>query len=216
MTQPLNRWPASMKPGDLILTRGNGWLSRSIRWFGRRATGDCRINHTAIYAGNINGRHCVIEEVGKLRIAPLSVYEDMPCVVYQMHGLTDDQRQAILDKLLPVVGQAYGWGKIPLFALDSLCQGVARWFKKDATCYFFTRVFGITAFKVCSQAAAWAYDKTLGRDTFGRNWRSVSPDAQDEWCCINREWTTLLDSLAADGSQSWSPQIAPVQSSRIP
>ena len=117
---PLNIWPDTMRPGDLILTHGDGWLSRSIRWFGQRATGNCRVNHTAIFAGRMpDGKVCVIEEVGKLRIAPLAVYADTPCVVYQMRELTNEQREAIMAALLPVVGQGYGWGKIPLFALDS-------------------------------------------------------------------------------------------------
>ena len=185
MSAPLNIWPNNLLTGDIILTRDEaGFFAKAIRWFGARATGSARVNHVAVYAGIINGEGCVIEEAGKLRITPLYKYLDTPCVVYQMPVLTEAQRSAIVWQLLEPIGQGYGWGKIPLFALDGL-------FKT----YFFTRFFGLTSFKVCSQAAAWAYDKVMGFDVFGINWKSATPDNIDDWCSNHDAWVEIHNTL---------------------
>jgi hypothetical protein len=185
-THPLNQWPV-LEPGDIILTHGRGLFSVMIRFFGRLASGDSKVNHAAMFIGSFGEGDCyVVEAVGRIRIERLAVYDDTPCRVWRMNGLSQDMKVAIRAKATSINSQGYGWTKLPLFVLDSLFRT-----------YWFTQKMGITHYKVCSQFIAWAYCKALGLDTiFGIGWRSVSPDRMDDHCIAHSAlWHLVHDSL---------------------
>lgn len=189
-------------PGDIILSRQNNWLSKSIRWFGKRATGSARFSHAAMALGHLTEKPECIEALWKVTRSPLSKYENQEIVVYRMKNLDIGVRNEIALRAISIEQQAYGLLKIPLFALDGV-------FKT----YFFTSHFGLSHYKVCSELAAWAYEKTfdkfkktvladlckrLGKNPpFKKGWRSISPDFLDDHCSKSPYWEILYISGVA-------------------
>ena len=168
-------------PGDIILSRSNAPISRLIRWFGKKQTGNARVSHAAMAVSN----KLLTESLFRVTVGPIAKYHGQPCIVYRMVGLSDHEREMIALKAVSVEGKRYGWAKIPLFALDSLFRT-----------YLFTSRVGVTSFKVCSELIAWAYEKTLAYKPFGLGWRSISPDIIDDYCSHSAYWNVIYDNLA--------------------
>lgn len=174
-----------LEAGDIILTRANTLLSKAIRWFEKKRSGDSRFSHAALALGELTTQEEVIESLIKVTRGPLSKYNGQQIIVYRMKGLTDKQRNEIVLKAVSVEKEGYAWFKIPLFAMDSIFRT-----------YFFTRYFGLSNFKVCSELIAWAYETVLGKKPFGLGWRSVSPDVIDDFCANGPlNWEVIYSSL---------------------
>jgi hypothetical protein len=180
----LNDGMPHLFPADIVLTRGEGWMSKAIRWFGARKSGSSRVNHAA---GAIDSR-LVIESLNRVKVRDFwKAYADTPLCVWRFRRFTMDERNTISDLLLDHDSEGYGWGKIGLLALDSLIPGQH---------YPFSRWLGVSHFKVCSNLLAYSYTKATGKNWFGLNWRSVTPDAIDDFCHANpQDWQLVWDTL---------------------
>jgi hypothetical protein len=170
-------------PGDIILTKDTGFVSKSIRLFGSLQTGDCRVNHAALALGKIYGEEKIIESLMFLgnRINQLSKYDGKRLIVYRLKAAMG-QREEVAKHAVSYVGDSYGITKIPLFALDATATGVSRIFGNKEPVYFFTDKIGrIKAWRVCSQFAVYLWQKHGGY-SFPFDWRVASPDTLDDWC----------------------------------
>ena len=155
-------------PSDIILSRSKTFLSKAIRFFGKLKTGSAYYSHSALVLNDSE----LIESLWRVNKNPVSKYEGQDIAIWRCKFLTDEQRISIAKRAESVEGGLYGIGKIPLFALDSVFHT-----------YLFTRMLGVSNFKVCSNLIAWSYYKELGHDDiFGPGWRSVAPDTIDDWC----------------------------------
>lgn len=175
----------NLLPGDILLSRKNTWLSRTIRKFGKIKTGSAKVSHAALCLGKLTEKPEVIEALWKVIRNPLSKYDKEQIVIFRKRGLNQAQRNEIALKCISVENQAYGILKLPLFALDSLTHS-----------YFFTQTFGLSNYKVCSNLIAWAYEKAAGIK-FGVGWRSVQPDTIYDFCVSKQQdWEIILNGLS--------------------
>lgn len=166
-------------PGDIILSRSNTWLSKSIRHFEAKRSGDGRIkgsrySHALMALGITWPGEYVIESLVRVTVSPFDKYDDQEIVIWRRKDLDLNQRIQIASKAISVRKDSYGIFKIPLFALDSVFGT-----------YKFSKYLGLSNFKVCSNLIAWTYEKTLGVKQFGKSWRSVTPDVIDDYCMLN-------------------------------
>lgn len=187
-----------LQTGDIILLRTEGPLGFLIRAFGRAHTGGARVNHAGLVLSLEQGLK--VWEAGPLgiRTRPLSVYTSTPCVIYRyLTNNTDETKAKMLELCLGLVGQSYGFLKLPLYALDGVGGWVTRVvFRQNKPFYFFSKSFGITHFKVCSNAVGYVYEKVYGRkDFFHIPWRSLTPDLIDDFCVAHGDWQIIGDSL---------------------
>ena len=156
-----------VEPGDIILSRSGTWLSRTIRKFGKILSGGARFSHSAL----VVDKEKILEALYTVTESPLKKYDKQDIVVWRNPEWTAEQRQQIVERLMEIRGEAYGFSKLPLFMLDSVFRT-----------YFFTSRLGVTSFKVCSTAITWAAFKVTGdKEPFGCPWRSTQPDTIDDW-----------------------------------
>lgn len=168
---------ADLKPGDLILTASNGFLSKAIRFFGKLQTGSARYSHAAMYID----QGLIIESLTRVRINKIEKYDNQKCIVWRLKDYSDDTRVRVSNRAILKAGNGYAWLKIPLFALDAISTKVANVFrKKDKPVTFFTSRLGVSSDDVCSiyWAETW---KEETNHNFGINVKSVSPDYLDDY-----------------------------------
>jgi uncharacterized protein YycO len=137
------------EPGDFILTHGNAWTSRLIRFGqGLRFRGDDRKytywNHTAIF---VDDQANIVEALGAgVRPAVhISKYKQIEYWVVRLRALTEDRQQSA-QFALRCVGQPYGFVTIVSIAL-SLLTGTKF-------------SFGFAGQKICSGLVARALERT--------------------------------------------------------
>jgi len=173
-----------LKAGDVILSRRDTWLSKSIRWFGKVKTGKAEYSHAAMALGELSlTGDQVIESLWKVEMNDFSKYRNQDIVIWRHNLLTEKQRQNIAIRAVTLHSDGYAFFKIPLFALDSVFRT-----------YWWTRTFGFSNFKVCSNLIAWSYEKEIGNTVFGaQGWRSTDPVGLNQWCEKNKKvWTPVL------------------------
>lgn len=182
-----------LEAGDIGLSASKEWLSSAIRWFERLQTGEANRSHAF---SMISGRRCV-EALVRVRVSDFKKYEEADIEVYRL-PLSDNEREDFADGIMLSAGDDYGWFKIPLHAADSILSMI----RKKPT-FYFTKKFGITSFKDCSQLAVWALhnftDYVLQDENHEKvEWRTVSPDyLQDLFCLPHNN---------AERIYKWSPQ----------
>lgn len=166
-----------LKPGDIILSRSGGFLSHAIRFFEKLRSGDARYSHALLAIGN--GQ--VIESLVEVKINDLSKYDNQEIIVWRILGFSDEDRLRVARTALKEAGDNYGWGKIGLFALDSLSTPVVNLFRKNKRPVdFFTKKLSILPFQVCSQKVASWWLKGAGFN-WGENINSIDPDYIDDY-----------------------------------
>lgn len=157
------------------LSRGNKWINKAIRFFGKLESGSAYYDHAFL----ILPRGYIVEETfSGLRIAKLSKYSGRACKVFYPTFLKEKDAEIIETEAFKQVGTyqgIYGYTKFPLFILDSI-------FKT----YWFTQKIGTKHFKVCSTFCAWLFYKA-GYAPF-KIWRSLSPDRLDDMLNNNGDW----------------------------
>ena len=171
---------SDLKAGDIILTRSDTLLSRIIRWAGKKRTGAARVSHAAMALGDLVVPASCVESLWRVEVSPLSKYDGQEMIVWRLIDMTDEERERMAVRALTQCNMSYDVFKILLFLLDCLFRT-----------YFFTRLFGISNYKVCSNLIAWAREKENGRK-FGIGWRSVQPDTIDDWCRRNKKKAELV------------------------
>jgi hypothetical protein len=157
------------------LSRDNTWISKTIRWFGKRQSGSANYSHAFLKIDDI-----VIEETfAGLRIKPYSKYNKIIHKLYTPKFLNEEEETTIRNTAMAQVGTIkgiYGYAKLPLFALDALTKS-----------YWFTSHLSIKHFKVCSQWCCYLFYKYANYDKFS-TWRSYSPDGIDDELRGHKMW----------------------------
>ena len=150
-------------------------------------------------------RHMVNEtHMGSgVRSKPAALYDGMNIRAYTPTFLNKTTRDNMTIIANFVTGASYGLISIPLFALDNLFGT-----------FWFTRRLSVSHFKVCSQYTAWLYKVTPTvrcneaqlyaiaqgefdhpkalRYEFGCQWKSVTPNAMQNWCeKHDEEWSLI-------------------------
>ena len=174
-------------PGDIVLTRGRGRLSRAIRFFTRRI-GESRtkVNHVGIVSGYGPLREAmVVEALHTVRLHTLPRrYGDgrSDVAVYRAADLTRPETVAIAAVARSYVGRRYGYLKIVLHLCDWLLQGA----------YVFRRLGRMNRYPICSWLVAHCYAK-VGRN-FGVKPGAASPDDIWDWVTDpNRGYACVRD-----------------------
>lgn len=178
---------------------GTSHLSKTIIFFERLRDrpgwnpfilGDADKSHTFIMIDKDTIAETHINE--GMRQKPATIYDGMRISVYRPKFLNDYAKYNMRRLIDYMTGEKYGTGKIALLALD----GIFRTF-------WFSKKFGITSFKVCSNVVGWLYQKTptwtctnsilwmVYKGTynhhyeqnykFGCDWKSLTPDKCEDW-----------------------------------
>jgi len=139
-----------------------------------------------------------------VRSKPYFLYDKKDIELYMPTFINDIIKKNMVSILRYVVGDSYGWGKLPLHALDGI-------FKT----YWFTKKMGISNFKDCTNLAGWIYKVTPTEKTnpivlykiakgkydspkalnyeFGCKWQSLQPDKQNDFIKNNpRNWEKVV------------------------
>lgn len=163
----------NLKPGDVFLTRGNGFLAKAIRFFSR-SIGEKRtqVNHVGVVVKQGTLETCyVVEALTRVCYHRLWRQYGPPSessvAVYRPVNLTEDEITIIVDEALEQVNKRYGYLKILAHLLD--------WFLLGA--YVFRRFFKNNKYPICSWLVAHAYSKA-GKH-FGVEPGAAQPD--DIW-----------------------------------
>lgn len=166
-------WVSICKPGDILFSCGQSWLSKAITFFGKLQTGDAICSHVGLCVGD----GLIIEAlVGQgIRVRDLDVYRKEKCEVWHL-PMTDADRANLRSFALKLAGNTYGYSKLPLFVLDATVSMLLR-----RKVYFFTQKLGITSFMVCSEMVAYCLEKATTMRLLDNShhpipWRSMSPD----------------------------------------
>jgi hypothetical protein len=120
-----------LKPADVIMSRGRGIFSESIR-IATREQGEKRsiVNHVGIIeSGGTLKSATVIESLASgTQRTSLSRYAKASgdfVTIWRLTSLTDQERGMIVRKAQTYIGKRYGWGMIAASALDWIIG--SRW-----------------------------------------------------------------------------------------
>ena len=150
-----------MRPGDLVLVRGTGWLSKGIL----QATG-CQKDGPSHIAVGINEKECV-EALGSGVVRRPLVETLAGCErawVLSFDYLSDAERQAIAHVAMGMVGLGYAYSELGLQLADSIFR----------TTWFTDRLSNLKNCKICSYVGAQCFDIVLGL-LFDKEDQSVTP-----------------------------------------
>lgn len=163
-------------PGDIILTAGQGFISRGIRRFSQRI-GESRTkaNHVGVVVEAGRGPHAVVvEALHTVKMHKLGdQYGGTGTLVSVWRPKRADLlvRQAIVSCAVRYVGRRYGYLKILLHWLDWLLLGA----------YVFRRLGRMDRYPICSWLVAQAYYEATGW-TFGCSPGEAQPDDIWDFC----------------------------------
>ena len=167
------------RPGDVVLTRGNAWISRAIR-FMERTWGESksRVNHVGIIVEGGPLTRCVLVEalsrVRRHRLWITYAYTGTEVAIYRPINLTRDEVERVVSEAEKYVGRQYGYLKIAAHAIDRLLGGV----------YLARRLANLDRYPICSWVVAQAFHKGAGKD-FGCPPGQAQPDDIDDFIQAN-------------------------------
>jgi hypothetical protein len=153
-----------LKPADIVLVHGRGWLSDAIRKL-TRSTGEEK--SWASHVGLATGDRYIVEALVRGVVAREMPYGQRSAQVWRPRNLSKTDKRIITRHALDYVGEKYGWGKAVLHGLDGALGGV----------YLFRRLAFVDAWPICSWIVASSYAKA--GYTFGVDVGAASPD--DIW-----------------------------------
>jgi hypothetical protein len=162
--------------GDIVFTRGKGWISRGIRFFSRRlGESRAKVNHVGVVvtAGTLEEAK-IVEALATVKEHPLKTRYGTrrdEVSVFRFPNLTDEQREKIAEKAKSYVDRKYGYLRIVAHFLDWCLLGA----------YCFRRLLPESRYPICSWVVAAAY-KSIDRD-FNVAIDEASPD--DIWNYVN-------------------------------
>ena len=185
--------------GDIGLSYSPNLPSKIILWFTSGHTQDAKKSHAYL----MGDEELVVEPLasGKICINDVSEYENVEHSVYRL-SLTPVDKRRLKFGIIGEVNKGYGFTKLPLFVLDSMATKILSLFGRKTPVFFFTKYFGISSFKVCSQFVVWAIHKFTNyrlRDQNGAivNWRTVSPDRLEDLLKLPINEAVLIHSQEA-------------------
>lgn len=168
------------KSGDIILTAGDAWISKLIRW-ATRYRGEKRTikNHVGI---GVDDKYYV----EALWTTKRNKYEDLlkqnkKLEIWRNVNLDDEEAYILKLKALEYVGSIYGPHKILLHFLDALLE---KLFGKNI--YLFRRIGFINRFPICSWVVSFVYSEI--NYSFGIDKRFATPDCIHDYLVKNNNW----------------------------
>jgi hypothetical protein len=171
-------------PGDIVLTRGNSWLAKAIRW-GERTSGEdpSVVNHAAIVVeGGDLSSAVIVESDLRVRRVPIGKHHSTDGVyVFRLPELTYDQRAFLVVEAEKLVGKQYGY-------LQILAQLVDH--KLFAGRIIARRLLKKSPLDICSRLVAELFEK-LGI-VFGTPAFAATPDDLFDWFSRNRKRVELV------------------------
>lgn len=196
-----------LNQADLLFCRGSGALSRAILASTRsRGEGQSEASHVAVVVDPGNLFDAEIVEAAGVRVRKTTVgeaYADglVGLTVARPCFLSDEGREKVAAKARRLQGRPYGFGKLPLHALDTFLGWVAR---RPAPIVF--RKLGVWSGRpICSVLAADAFH-SVGHSFGGVPWQYAQPD-------------DILDACKEQGPLwSWplGDQVAPLPTLGLP
>ena len=169
-------------PGDIVLTRGSGFISRAIRVLTRqRGETATQVNHVGIVVAGASYLHQAMLVEALLRVKCHSVWNGYgngksQLAVFRPVTLTDMERRSIVAAARAYIGRDYGSLKLLLHLAD-WCLGGR---------YVFRRIGQLDEFPICSYLVARAY-RVVGKD-FGVPDRAASPDDIWDFCVSSKHY----------------------------
>lgn len=170
--------------GDVICTRGGGWVGRTIRFGAAMLGRPNTVGHVAVFMGpGSDGRPRVIEgRPGGVGWRDASAYlKDHWTIDNREQPKTDAQRIAVAEAAVAMLGTPYDWAGIGLDAMRAIRAPVlyARAAEKGKAS---------PDHVVCSALADWVYAQVglanPGKLTYDR---TTTPGDWAEFC-ISRAW----------------------------
>ena len=144
-----------LKPGDIFLTRGRGFISRAIRFF-TRGIGEKRtkVNHVGLVVeGEDLQNAVVVEALRRVKRHTLWSQYGPPkkdaVAIYRALNLTQEEVDKIVATAERQVGKKYGYLKILVHFLDWLLLGA----------YVFRRLVPDNKYPICSWVVAHSFAK---------------------------------------------------------
>ena len=158
-----------MKRGDIILTRGSGFISRAIRRFGKEGDQEALVSHAGIFISPM----FVIEALS--RVVTSAFPEDFKgkgaqYVVLSPKNVTDEQRRILALIASNFSARSYGYLKILGQAVDWL----------TGTNWVTFKLLVWDKYPYCSFLVAEAY-RSIGKN-FGVPSKSTTPDDILDFC----------------------------------
>lgn len=156
-----------MKSGDIILTRGSGFVSKAIRRFGREGDQEALVSHAGIFISPL----FVIEALSRVKTNAFpEKFMDIQYVVLSPISLSVEQRRILGLIASNFSARSYGYLKI-------LGQ-TADWL--TGTNWVTSNMFTWDRYPYCSFLVAEAYG-SIGKN-FGVPSKSTTPDDILDYC----------------------------------
>jgi len=172
-----------LKPADIIITTDKkSWFSRAILSVLRFFQDDpVEYQHTMLVVDDatcIEANWEVELNITRERFGDFSRYK-----IIRHKGLTDDQRDKIVDRARTLLGLRYSVLRITLQLFDHLFNS-----------NYFTKRVKDPDQQICSSLVAWCYVVETGIKFNGVNWAAVEPDdIDDESLSPNTEFDTIFE-----------------------
>jgi hypothetical protein len=143
-----------LMPGDIVLTRSEGFVGRLIRAITRTVDE----KHTkATRCGIMVDERNVVEALSKVVKRDLrTAYgrgSGTQVAVFRWRGLSQDEIDTVVAKVEKYKGMKYGWSKIVAHALDRILGGI----------YLFRLLTCMDRYPICSWVVAYSY-YVIGKD----------------------------------------------------
>ncbi|NNM04160.1 MAG: hypothetical protein HKO65_03575 [Gemmatimonadetes bacterium] len=180
-----------LQPGDVLVSRGTGLLSKAIRFFTRRI-GESRtkVNHVGVIVeGGPLHEARVVEALWKVVRRRLVDGYGAPgsseVAIFRPTNLTEEEIRTVAAAANSYVGRRYGVLKLFAHLADWVLQGA----------YVFRRITRMDRYPICSWLVACSFEKA-GKD-FGVAPGAASPD--DIWDFCTRETEKYEEVLELGG-----------------
>lgn len=156
-----------MRQGDIILTRGSGFISRAIRRFGKENKQEALVSHAGIFISHL----FVIEALSRVETNAFpEKFKDCEYVILSAKNLSDDQRRILALIASQFSARSYGYLKIAGQLVD--------WFTNSN--WMSSKVLTWDRYPYCSFLVAEAY-WSIGKN-FGVPSKSTTPDDILDFC----------------------------------
>lgn len=158
---------STMQQGDIILTRGPGFISRAIRRFGKEDSQEALVSHAGIFISPV----FVIEALSRVKTNAFpEEFKDSEYVVLSPIDLSVEQRRILALIASKFSARSYGYAKIIGQAADWL----------TGTNWVTSRLLTWNRYPYCSFLVAEAYG-SIGKN-FGVPSKSTTPDDILDYC----------------------------------
>ena len=175
-----------LKKGDVVFTRGNGWLQRLIRW-GETSPGESRtlVNHALLVVSDGPAPDVrIVEAEAKVQAGRFgALHAGDWFTAYRAKDMDAADADAICAAALAHVGESYGWGQLFLQLIDSKVLGGA---------YGARRLAHVDPKEICSRLVATAY-AVRGFHFDLDDGAAEDPDSMLDYCVAHPELYAFVE-----------------------